>query len=199
MTRELRPAFVLVVVMTVLTGLLYPLAVTGAAQLLFPAKANGSLIERGGTIVGSALIGQSFAGAAYFHPRPSAAGQGYDAANSGAGNLGATNKVLVEAQAKAIAELRAANPDALGPVPADLATASGSGLDPHISPAGAAFQVKRVAKARNLPPERIRALVAEFTEGRQLGLFGEPRVNVLLLNLALDERFPESRLSSRRD
>jgi K+-transporting ATPase ATPase C chain len=197
MTRELRPAFVLIVVMTVLTGLLYPLAVTGAAQALFPARANGSLIERGGRIVGSSLIGQPFAGKAYFHPRPSAAGQGYDAANSGASNLGATNKALVEAQTKAVAALRAANPDAQGPVPADLATASGSGLDPHISPAGAAFQVERVAKARNLPAERVRALVAEFTEGRQFGLFGESRVNVLLLNLALDERFPGGRLSSR--
>lgn len=197
MTRELRPAFVLIAVMTVLTGLIYPLAVTGAAQLLFPAKANGSLIERGGTIVGSALIGQSFTGEAYFHPRPSAAGQGYDAANSGASNLGATNKALVEALDKTVAELRAANPDAQGPVPADLATASGSGLDPHISPAGAAFQVERVAKARNLPADRVRALVAEFTEGRQLGLFGEPRVNVLLLNLALDERLPAKQLSSR--
>ena len=196
MTRELRPAFILIVVMTVLTGLLYPLAVTGAAQALFPARANGSLIERGGSIVGSALIGQSFTGDTYFHPRPSAAGQGYDAANSGASNLGATNKALVEAQAKTIAELRAANPDAQGSVPADLATASGSGLDPHISPAGAAFQVERVAKARNLPAERVHALVAEFTEGRQFGLFGEPRVNVLLLNLALEERFPGKQLSS---
>ncbi|PWC87555.1 ATPase [Azospirillum sp. TSH100] len=193
MTRELRPAFVLIVVMTVLTGLLYPLAITGAARVLFPAQAAGSLIERNGTVVGSSLIGQSFAGAAYFHPRPSAAGQGYDASGSGASNLGATNKALVDALGKTVAQLQAENPDAQGPVPADLATASASGLDPHISPAGAAFQVERVAKARNVPADQVRALVAEFTEGRQLGLFGEPRVNVLLLNLALDERMPLGR------
>ncbi|BAI74934.1 K+-transporting ATPase ATPase C chain (plasmid) [Azospirillum sp. B510] len=193
MIRELRPALVLIIVMTVLTGLLYPLAVTGAAKALFPSQAAGSLIERNGTVVGSALIGQPFSGAAYFHPRPSAAGKGYDATNSGATNLGAINKPLVEALGKTAAELRAENPDAQGPIPADLATASGSGLDPHISPDGAAFQVERVAKARNVPADRVRALVAQFTEGRQLGLFGDPRVNVLLLNLALDEKLPVAR------
>ncbi|WP_029007441.1 potassium-transporting ATPase subunit KdpC [Azospirillum halopraeferens] len=193
MLNELRPAFVLVLVMTVLTGLVYPLAVTGIAQAVFPRQAAGSLIEKDGRIVGSALIGQSFAGEAYFHPRPSAAGTGYDAANSGADNRGPTSAALIGAVTDRIARLRADNPRGAGPVPADLATASGSGLDPHISPAAAAFQIERVADARHVPAAQVRTLVEEHTEGRTLGLLGEPRINVLLLNLALDERLPVGR------
>lgn len=186
MLKELRPALTLLVAMTLLTGLVYPLAVTGLAQLAFPWQARGSLVERDGTVVGSALIAQPFARPDHFHPRPSAAGTGYDAASSGATNLGPTSKALVDTAATRIAELRAANPDARGPVPADLVSASGSGLDPHISPAAALWQIPRIAKARGMSEDALRALVTRHTEGRQWGLFGDPRVNVLLLNLALD-------------
>lgn len=190
MWTHLRSALVLVAVMTALTGLAYPLAVTGLAGLTFPWQAKGSLIEKDGHVVGSALIGQKFDNPDYFHGRPSAAGEGYDAANSGGSNLAPSSHKLVDDVAGRVAAERKANPDEKGPVPADLVTASASGLDPHISPATAAYQVKRVATYRHVPVEEVRKLVADQTEGRELGLLGEARVNVLKLNLALDERWP---------
>jgi potassium-transporting ATPase KdpC subunit len=178
------------VVTLVLTGLLYPLAMTGAAQLLFPSKANGSLVrDEGGRVVGSELIGQAFTDPAYFQPRPSAAGNGYDGAASSGSNFGATSAKLKERIVSEMKRLRAANPGAPGEIPSDLITASGSGLDPHISPEAALWQVPRIAGARRVDPERVKALVAEHSEGREIGIFGEPRVNVLLINLALDREF----------
>ncbi|MBP2315915.1 potassium-transporting ATPase subunit KdpC [Azospirillum soli] len=191
MLKELRPALLLLAAMTVLTGLVYPLAVTGIAQAVFPAQANGSLIERDGHVVGSALIAQGFIRPEYVHPRPSAAGpNGYDAAASGASNLGPTAKALADTVTARVEAVKAENPDAKGPVPADLVTASASGLDPDLSPAAALYQAARVARARGVPEEAVRALIAEETRGRFWGMLGEPRVNVLRLNLALDERFP---------
>lgn len=185
MLAQLRPALVILVVMIALTGFAYPLAVTGVAQAIFPAEANGSLIAVDGRVVGSSLVAQGFASDRYFHPRPSTAGaNGYDAASSSGSNLGPTSAALVAAVAERVAVLGG------GPVPADLVTTSGSGLDPHISPAGAAWQVERVAAARGLPTDAVATLVAEHTEGPTLGLLGEPRVNVLLLNLALDTAPP---------
>ena len=178
-------------VTTVLFGVVYPLAMTAVAQVLFPAQANGQLLVRHGQPIGSAIIGQSFSSPAFFHGRPSAAGTGYDAASSSGSNLGPTNRKLVEAVTAAVTAERSGN--ASGPVPVDLVTSSGSGLDPHISPAAAYFQVPRVARARGLAEADVRALVAAHVEGRQLGFLGEPRVNVLLVNLALEERWPATK------
>ena len=177
-------------VMTVLTGLIYPLAVTGLCQVFLRDKANGSLVMMNGQVVGSEFIGQNFTKPEYFQPRPSAAGNdGYDATASGGSNLGPTNKKLIDRVQASVGKFRKENPDYQGAIPADLLTTSGSGLDPHISPASAEAQVERVAKARGTSVDQIRSLIASHTEGRDLGFLGEPRVNVLLLNLDLDRSF----------
>jgi len=186
MLSQLRPALLLLLILTVVTGLVYPLVVTAVAQVVFPYQANGSLIVKDGQAIGSELIGQNFTGPQHFHPRPSAAGgDGYDGAASGGSNLGPTNKALVERVKTTVEQLRQENPSL--PIPVDLLTTSGSGLDPHITPAAAQFQIPRVAKARGISEDRLRSLLAEHTEGRQFGILGEPRVNVLKLNLALDQ------------
>jgi K+-transporting ATPase ATPase C chain len=187
MRRQLVPALVVFLAFTVLTGVAYPLAVTGIAQVAFPGRADGSLIERDGAVVGSRLVGQAFSGTRYFHPRPSAAGDGYDAMASGPSNLGPTNGELLAAVRQRQIEYRREN--GLSPdeqVPVDAVTASGSGLDPHISVANARLQARRVARERSLPLDRVLSLVEEHTDGRSLGFLGEPGVNVLELNLALD-------------
>lgn len=187
MKDQVRPALTMLLLLTILTGLIYPLAVTGLAQLFFPDQANGSLIVREGKVIGSKLIGQSFDKPEYFWSRPSATVPfPNNAAASGGSNLGPTNPALIEAVKARIAALQAADPDNHDPIPVDLVTASGSGLDPHISPAAARYQLKRVARARGLDEDSVLELVRRHTEGRQFGLLGEPRVNVLALNLALD-------------
>ena len=186
--RNLTIAALMTVVTTVLLGVGYPLAVTALAHMIFPDRDSGQLLVRDGRVLGSAIIGQAFASPEYFHGRPSAAGSGYDAANSGGSNLGPTNRKLIDAVKANVAAARHENPTA--PVPIDLVTASASGLDPHVSPAAALFQVPRVARARGVGEAQVRTLVESRIEGRQIGFLGEPRVNVLLLNLALDERYP---------
>src|SRR5215471_13261734 len=196
MLREIRPAILVLLALTLITGLAYPLVMTGIAGVIFPRQAQGSLIEKEGKVVGSALIGQEFKDDKYFHGRPSATtapdpadatktvSASYNAANSGGSNLGPTSKALADRLKADVDKLKAENP--ASPVPVDLVTTSASGLDPDISPEGALFQVPRVAKARNMPEERVRELVVKHTQGRLAGLLGEPRVNVLALNLALD-------------
>ena len=189
--RNLIVAVLMTIVTTVILGVVYPLAITGIAQVAFPDQANGQLIERNGKVVGSRLIGQGFSSPGYFRSRPSAAGMGYDAANSAGSNLGPTNKKLIDAVTANVEAARKENPNA--PVPVDLVTTSASGFDPHISPASADFQVPRVARERGVSEADVRRLVEANTEGRQLGFFGEPRVNVLELNLTLDSRHPIKR------
>jgi K+-transporting ATPase ATPase C chain len=189
--NQLRPAIVMTLLLCLITGFVYPGVVTGLAQVLFHRQANGSLVEVNGKVVGSALIGQAFTQPWYFHPRPSAAGAGYDATASSGTNKGPTDAKLADTLIAGAVDSVVKNDHAIkGQIPSDMVTASGSGLDPHISPANALLQVERVAAARGVPVEKVGVLVARHTEGRQLGVLGEPRVNVLLLNIAVDSAFP---------
>jgi potassium-transporting ATPase KdpC subunit len=191
MWSHIAPAFRITLVMTILTGLIYPAVFTGVAQVIFPRQAQGSLITVDGKVVGSALIGQNFTKPEYFHPRPSAAGaNGYDASASSGSNYGPTNQKLFDRVKASVEQYRTENPDYTGPIPADAVTASASGLDPHISPANAEIQLVRVARARAADPSAVRALLDQHTEHSWLGFVGEPRVNVLQLNLALDQQLP---------
>jgi len=196
MKKNLLISVLMTVATTLLFGIFYPLIVTGLAQLIFPHRANGQLIVKDGKVVGSTIIGQGFSGAAYFHPRLSAAGNGYDAANSGGSNLGPTNQKLIDRVKSDVAANQPDNPAT--PVPIDLVTTSASGFDPHITPAAAEFQLSRVSKARGIAPDQLRTLIAKHTEARQLGFLGEARVNVLELNLDLDEHFP-TKMSAKVD
>jgi potassium-transporting ATPase KdpC subunit len=191
MKKNLITAVLMTIATTIVFGLVYPLMVTVLAQVIFPKQANGQLIQKDGKTIGSRIIGQGFSGPEYFHSRPSAAGNGYDAANSAGSNLGPTNKKLIDRVNSDVATAQAENPGQ--PVPIDLVTTSASGFDPHITPAAAEFQLPRVAKERGTTVEQLRPLVAKHTESRQLGVLGEARVNVLELNLELNERFPATR------
>jgi len=196
MKKNLITAVLMTIATTILFGLVYPLVVTGLAQVIFPKQANGQLIQKDGKAIGSRIIGQGFSGPGYFHSRPSAAGNGYDAANSGGSNLGPTNQKLIDRVKRDVATAQTENPGQSAPI--DLVTTSASGFDPHISPAAAEFQLPRVAKERGAPIEQLRALVAKHTETRQLGVLGEARVNVLELNLELNVRFPATRQAKAR-
>lgn len=191
MWEQILPGLRIKIFMTILLGVVYPLAITGISQVVFPHQANGSLVTNGGKVIGSELIGQNFTKPEYFQPRPSAAGSdGYDGGASSGSNLGPTSQKLVDRVKASMEKFRKENPDYQGPIPADLLTASASGLDPHISPDSALAQAPRVAKARNVGVDQVRQLTTQATEGPDLGVLGEPRVNVLRLNLALDERYP---------
>jgi len=191
MWEQILPGLRIKIFMTILLGVIYPLAITGICQVFFPHQANGSLITSGGKVIGSELIGQNFSRPEYFQPRPSAAGSdGYDPTSSGGSNYGPTNKKLIDRVQASIEKFRKENPDYQGAIPADLLTASASGLDPHISPDSAQAQTPRVAKTRGVAVERLNQLIAQFTERPELGILGEPRVNVLKLNLELDHQFP---------
>jgi K+-transporting ATPase ATPase C chain len=196
MKKNLLIAVLMTIATTILLGVIYPLVMVGLAQVIFPEKANGQLIQRAGKVVGSSIIGQGFTSPGYFHPRPSFAGNGYDAANSNGSQLGPTNQKLIDRLKGDVGKARAENPGT--PVPIDLVTGSGSGLDPHITPAAAEFQLPRVAKERGLSVAQLRALVAKHTQGRQWGFLGEPRVNVLELNLDLDRQFPANKSAKVR-
>ena len=190
MWEQLLPGLRIKIFMTILLGVVYPLAMTGISQLVFPHQANGSLIKVGDKVIGSEIIGQNFTKPEYFHPRPSAAGtNGFDATSSGGSNYGATNKKLIDRVSASVEQFRKENPDYHGPIPADLVTTSASGLDPHISPDSAQAQTPRVAKARGVAVEQVNRLVTQYTEQPDLGILGEPRVNVLRLNLAMDRQF----------
>lgn len=194
MKKNLVISILMTIATTVLLGIVYPLVVTGIAQVAFPDKANGQLIKKDGKLIGSRIIGQGFSGPGYFHSRPSAAGAGYDAANSAGSNLGPTNQKLIDRVKQDTARLQAENPGK--PVPIDLVTTSASGFDPHISPAGAEFQLPRVARERETTVEELQGIVLKHTEGRQFGFLGEPRVNLLELNIELDEKFPLKKQAS---
>ena len=189
MFKEIAPAFRVTLVFTILTGLLYPGVVTGLSQVLFPGSANGSIVSVDGKAVGSSLIGQTFTKPEYFQPRPSAAGSGYDASISSGSNLGPTSQKLIDRVKASLEQFHKDNPDYTGPIPADLLTASGSGLDPHISPASAEVQAARIARARGITVDQVQQLIISYTEPQQLGFLGEPRVNVLKINIELDRQF----------
>jgi len=191
MKKNLITAILMTIATTILLGIIYPLVVTGLAQLIFPKQANGQLIEKGGKTIGSSILGQSFSSPGYFHPRPSFAGNGYDATNSNGSQLGPTNQKLIDRVKADVSSLHTENPNV--PVPIDLVTGSASGLDPHITPAAAEFQLPTVAKERGTTVDQLRPLLAKHTEDRQFGFLGEPRVNVLELNLELDGRFPKAK------
>jgi K+-transporting ATPase ATPase C chain len=190
MLKELGPGFRLMLVFTILTGLIYPAVMTGVSQLVFPKQANGSLVTVNGTVVGSSLIAQGFTKPEYFHPRPSAAGSGYDDTATGGSNLGPTSQALMTRLQASTVAFRKENPDFTGNIPSDILTTSASGVDPHISPAAAEAQAARVAKARGVSQDQIAPVIAQFTQRPDWGFLGEPRVNVLLLNIALDQKFP---------
>ena len=194
MKTNLITAILMTIATTILLGIIYPLVVTGLAQLMFPKQANGQLIQKDGKTIGSSIIGQSFSSPAYFHPRPSFAGNGYDATNSNGSQLGPTNQKLIDRVKGDVTSAQAENPGT--PVPVDLVTGSASGLDPHITPAAAEFELPRVTRERGTTVDQLRALVAKHTSDRQFGFLGEPRVNVLELNLELDERFPKTKQAS---